>query len=190
MKSQKLQKMVVTAVMLAMATALSLVKIFQMPLGGSVTLLSMLPIVMISIEYGVPWGLVSAFLYSLIQLSLDFGAIMGWGLTPFTLIGSIVFDYLVAYTVIGIAGIFRKGGSKGICIGILIALSARLVSHIISGCIFFAAACPENWNVFLYSICYNGAYMLPEMVFTMIASVALFKLPQIKKIMDGGMTQN
>lgn len=177
--------MVTTAVMLALATALSLVKIFQMPLGGSVTLLSMLPIAMLAIEYGTGWGLVSAMLYSLIQLTLDLGSVMSWGLTPGVLVGCIVFDYVLAFTSIGLSGLFRTKGYKGICLGIFVALFVRLISHIISGTIFFASWCPEGWNVFLYSVCYNGAYMLPEMIFTMIASVLLFRLPQINKLMAG-----
>lgn len=179
------QRMVVTAVMLALAAVLSLIKIWKMPLGGSVTLLSMLPVAMLSIEYGPKWGFASAFLYSLIQIALDFGEIMSWGLTVWVLIGSFVFDYILAYTAIGFSGLFRKKGVVGICTGIGLALGIRFISHIISGTILFASWCPEGWNTFLYSICYNGAYMLPEIIFTMVASSILFKLPQINKMMAG-----
>ncbi|MEG1426699.1 MAG: energy-coupled thiamine transporter ThiT [Oscillospiraceae bacterium] len=179
------QRMVTTAIMIALAGVLSMIKIWQMPLGGSVTLLSMLPIALLSIQYGVKWGLASAFLYSLLQMSLDLGGLMSWGLTPLIFVGAILFDYVLAYTAIGLAGIFRKKGISGICLGIGIGLTIRFFSHFISGSIVFSAFCPEGWNVFLYSLAYNGTYMLPEMIFTVIGGALLFKLPQINKLMAG-----
>lgn len=179
------KRMVLTALLISLATVLSIIKVIKMPLGGSVTLLSMLPIAMLSIEYGMKWGISSAFLYSIVQLCLDFGEVLSWGLTPMVLIGTIVFDYVLAYTALGISGAFRKKGVKGICIGIFIALLIRFISHFISGAILFASWCPEGWNIVLYSLCYNGAYMLPEMIFTMIGASVMFKLPQINKLMQG-----
>lgn len=179
------KRMVLTALLISLATVLSIIKVIKMPLGGSVTLLSMLPIAMLSIEYGMKWGISSAFLYSIVQLCLDFGEVLSWGLTPIVLIGTIVFDYVLAYTALGISGAFRKKGVKGICVGIFIALLIRFISHFISGAILFASWCPEGWNVVLYSLCYNGAYMLPEMIFTMIGASVMFKLPQINKLMQG-----
>ena len=184
-QSTKTKRMVLTALLISLATVLSLIKVWKMPLGGSVTLLSMLPIAMLSIEYGVKWGLSSAFLYSIVQLCLDFGEVLSWGLTPVILIGTIIFDYVLAYTALGISGAFRSKGIKGICIGIFIALLIRFVSHFISGTILFANWCPEGWNTALYSICYNGAYMLPEVIFTMIGASVMFKLPQINRLMQG-----
>lgn len=187
MKTQKTntKRMVLTALLISLATVLSIIKVIKMPLGGSVTLLSMLPIAMLSIEYGIKWGISSAFLYSIVQLCLDFGEVLSWGLTPVVLIGTIVFDYVLAYTALGISGAFRKKGVKGICIGIFIALLIRFISHFISGAILFANWCPEGWNIVMYSLCYNGAYMLPEMIFTMIGASVMFKLPQINKLMQG-----
>lgn len=181
--SQKTRRMVITAIMLAVAAVLSMIKVVQMPLGGSVTLLSMLPIALVSIMYGKRWGFVTAFLYSLIQLFLDLGAVMGWGLSPIVLIGCILFDYLLAYTALGISGLFSNKGVKGICLGVFLALLTRFVCHFISGVLLFSSWCPEGWNCAVYSICYNGAYMLPEMVCTMIGSSVLFKLPQFQKLM-------
>lgn len=179
------QRMVTTAVMLGLAAALSMVKIWQMPLGGSVTLLSMLPIAMLSIEYGTRWGFISAFIYALIQMALDFGSLMSWGLTPLIFAGAIIFDYLLAFTAIGCAGIFRKKGLVGICTGIGMGMLLRFVCHFTSGTVLFASWCPQGWNAALYSIVYNGTFMLPEMIFTMAASSVLFKMPQITKLMAG-----
>ena len=184
-QSTRTKRMVLTALLISLATVLSLIKVWKMPLGGSVTLLSMLPIAMMSIEYGIKWGLSSAFLYSIVQLCLDFGEVLSWGLTPAILIGTIIFDYVIAYTALGISGVFRSKGIKGICCGIFIALLIRFISHFISGTILFANWCPEGWNTALYSICYNGAYMLPEVIVTMIGASVMFKLPQINKLMQG-----
>lgn len=184
-QSEKTKRMVLTALLISLAAVLSMVKVLKMPLGGSVTLLSMLPIAMLSIEYGTKWGLSSAFLYSIVQFGLDFGEVLSWGLTPAVLIGTIVFDYVIAYTALGVSGAFRDKGIKGICSGIFVALLIRFVSHFISGTILFASWCPDGWNVVLYSICYNGAYMLPEMVVTMIGASVMFKMPQINRLMAG-----
>ncbi len=184
-KNVNIRRLTVTAMLIALATVLSLIKVIKMPLGGSVTLLSMLPIAMISIEYGIGWGFSSAFLYSIIQFALDAGEAFSWGLSVWALIGTVVFDYLLAYTSLGISGIFRKRGVKGVCSGIFIALLLRFTCHFISGVLVFGAVCPEGWNPAVYSICYNGAYMLPEAVFTMIGASVLFKLPQINRLMAG-----
>ena len=110
-------------------------------------------------------------------------------MTPSALIGTILLDYIVAYTVIGIAGIFRKKGYVGICCGTALAVALRFVCHFISGAIIFAnfdefVAFGASWvgHPWLYSFCYNGTYMLPELIFTVIAAVILFRLPQVKKL--------
>lgn len=180
-KSTVITQMVTSAMLIALAAVLSLIKIWQMPLGGSVTLLSMLPIVVISIRYGIKQGFFCSFLYSLVQIAFGLPELMAWGMTVQIWVGCLVFDYVLAYGILGIAGIFRKKGTAGICMGIIIALVLRMVSHFISGTIFFDEWCPEGWNIYLYSLAYNGAYMLPEAVFTTVASVIIFKIPSIKK---------
>lgn len=176
------KKLVTCAVMVALATVLSLIKVYDLPLGGSITLLSMLPICVISLKYGLKWGLASAFVYSLFQFFLDLHKIMSWGLTFKMWVGSIIFDYLIAFTIIGVAGIFRKKGLTGIVGGVSLALVLRFVSHFISGCIFFGIW--SEWdNIYWYSLAYNGSFMLPELIFTIIATIALFKVPQTRKIL-------
>ena len=186
MKNQtntNIKRMVLTAVLIGLGTALSLIKIWKMPLGGSVTLLSMLPIALISIEYGVGWGLTGAFIYSLIQMGLDLAEVLSWGLSPIAIVGTILLDYVLAYTSIGLAGMFRKKGIAGICAGVFIALFLRFVFHLISGTVIFDIWMPEGWaNPFIYSVCYNGLYMLPELVLTMAGSIILFKTPSFNKL--------
>jgi len=185
MKDTKTQKLAVSAVMLALATALSFVKVYQLPLGGSITLLSMLPICIVALRYGMGWGFGIAFLHGCIQLGQGLAEVMSWGLTPLVFTGSVFFDYLIPCTVLGFAGLFRKKGVAGICTGITIAMVLKFIAHFISGAFLFAAWCPEGWNVYWYSVVYNGSYCLPELIFTVAASVALFKLPQTKRLIEG-----
>ncbi len=176
MSSKQIKRLVFSALMLALATGLSLIPLgIKMPMGGKLTLCSMLPICLVSIKYGTKWGLLVSFTYSLIQLFLSLTELMSWGMTVFVWVGALVFDYLVAYTVLGIAGVFRKKGEKGVVLGVALAMFCRFFSHFISGCIFFRQWCWEGWNPVLYSICYNGAYMLPELIITALATWLLTK---------------
>ncbi len=161
--------------MISLSAALSMVKVIEMPLGGSVTLLSMLPVCMLSIMYGCKHGLLCAFLFALSQLAVNIGQLAGWGLTPAALAGCIVFDYLAAFTVLGLSGIFRTKGAPGCIAGISLASLMCLANHVVSGSIFFAAFAPEGWNALGYSLCYNLAYMLPECIFTTAGAAFLLK---------------
>lgn len=181
-KKVNVNKLVMSAVLIALSAALSMVKIFEMPLGGSVTLLSMLPVCMLSIMYGCRCGLFCSFAYSLTQLVMGIGSVLSWGLTPQALVGSIVFDYLAAFTVLGLAGMFRRHGVPGYIGGISAALLLRMVSHVISGVIFFASWAPEGWNPLVYSVAYNSAYMVPEIVFTFAGAILLLKEPHTAKL--------
>ena len=185
MKSQNnIVKLATCAVMVALATALSLIPLgIKMPLGGSLTPLSMLPICLISVMFGLRWGFGTAFVYASAQFLIDLPAAMSWGMTPAVWAGMIIFDYFIAFTVLGIAGIFRKKRELGALLGSVLALFLRFASHVISGTFFFDIWMPEGWsNPFLYSICYNGAFMLPELVLTGVAMFALLKIPAMKRI--------
>ena len=182
-QNSNIKRLCVSAIMIALATVLSLIKVYTLPLGGSITLLSMLPIVFISVSYGVGWGFFSAFVYSLIQLFLDLAAVASWGLTPAIFIGCILFDYILAYTALGIAGAFRKKGAVGVLLGTCLALFLRFFSHFLSGIILFRSY--EMFNSpFLWSLFYNGSYMLPEMIFTSIAVFFLFRSKNIKLLLN------
>ena len=174
MKNNNTKKLAACAVMVALGAVLSMIKVLQMPFGGSITLLSMLPCAMISIMYGLKWGFATSFVESVVQLAfgITMDGIFGWSMTPSALIGTILLDYIVAYTVIGIAGIFRKKGYVGICCGTALAVALRFVCHFISGAIIFAnfdefVAFGASWvgHPWLYSFCYNsyrGGYSVPS----------------------------
>lgn len=170
--------------MVALSTVLSLIAIIKMPWGGSVTLLSMLPIMLIAIKYGTRTGLATAFVYSLIQLGLDLASLMSWGMTVGIWAGCLFFDYIGAFTVLGLAGLWRKKGIGGIIAGISLGILLRYICHVISGWIFFGEYAWEGWNALPYSLCYNGAYMLPEMIFTVAAAVVLFRIPTTARLIN------
>lgn len=184
----KLKALVEGAILIALATVLCFIRIIKMPWGGSVTLLSMLPIMIYSIRHGVKNGLMASFVFSLIQFGQGvMDGLFGWGLTPVMLIACILIDYIGAYTVIGTAGIFRSKGTKGMILGIAFAGLLRFIFHFISGVVIWHSY-GELWNGFatdnevLYSLLYNGAYMLPEIIFTIVGAVVLLSVPQTKKI--------
>ncbi len=192
--ASKTKLLVEGAMMLALAIVLSLITPFQkiLPFGGSITLVSMLPICFYSIKNGVGKGLGVSLLFAVFQFAQ--GAIkdglFGWGLTAGMLIACILFDYFIAYTVIGLAGIFRKHGMGGWIAGTVIALLLRFLSHFLSGVYVFAST-GKIWdnlsfvaeNKYIYSAVYNGAYMLPEMILTVVVFVILCKIPQIARMM-------
>ncbi len=180
----KIVRLAASGIMIALATVLSMVTIVKMPLGGSLTPVSMLPICMIAILYGTGWGIGTAFAYALVQLAIDFASAMTWGLTATSLVVCFLFDYILAFTALGLAGLFRKKGTPGIIGGVILALCVRYLCHIISGGTVFAVWMPEEWsNPWIYSAAYNGAFMLPELVLTTVAAFALTKVPAIKKLM-------
>ena len=189
MQNTKTKILVEGAIMVALATVLSFIRVFKLPWGGSITLLSMLPIVLFSIRRGVSWGLIVSFVYSLVQFAQGvMDGLFGWGLTPGMLIACILLDYLGAFTVLGIAGCFRKKGLPGWIGGITLAIVLRFVLHFLSGVVIWHSF-GELWsgfatdNTYLYSFLYNGCYMLPELIFTLVGAVALLKVPQTKRFL-------
>ena len=174
--------------MLALAVVLSYVKLFTLPFDGSITLFSMLPLCLISIKYGVKWGLGTAFCYSWFQILQ--GGVFAWGLTPTMLIASLLLDYLLAFSVLGLAGLFRKKGYLGMIGGVAMACALRFLVHFIAGVVLWAnlaefVAFGQEWvnQPVLYSLCYNGIYMLPETLLTTAMAAVLLKVPQMKRML-------
>ncbi len=196
MRSTKTKMLAEGALMVALATILSFLRIVNFPWGGSITVLSMLPIAVFSLRYGVKYGFAVSFVYSLIQFGqgmLD--GIFGWGLTPVALIACILLDYIGAFTVLGIAGIFGNRKMGAIVGGAVLAFMLRFCLHYLSGVLIFNSF-GELWagfstdNTWLYSLFYNGAYMLPEMVFTTVGAVVLFKTPRVRRLLLGAEEKN
>lgn len=188
MKNKKLLILVEGAIMVALATVLSFIRVYKLAWGGSITLLSMLPIVLFSIKRGLKYGFAVAFVFSLVQLLQGItDGLFGWGLSSLMLIACILFDYILAFTVLGIAGICRKKGILGWIFGITLSLSLRFLCHFTTGVVIWKSV-GALWdgfstdNFLVYSLLYNGSYMLPEIIFTTVAAVLILKLPQVSKL--------
>ena len=161
------------AVALAMVT--SMIKLFKAPMGGSVTLFSMLFIVLIGHWWGLSAGLAASLAYGVLQLIID----------PYILsLPQLFVDYIFAFGALGLSGLFTKtdleiAGRKipGLFASYLVAVFGRFLFATLSGIIFFASYAPEGWNPLVYSICYNGSYLLVESVLTLVAVA----LPPVRK---------
>lgn len=150
--TNKTKRLTESAMLLALAIVLELVsKMFipEMPFGGQVTLVSMLPVVLISYRHGVKWGLVAGVAYALIEMVLGAKTVAaafqpGYFGDNAMIVNALimcVLDYLVAFTVLGLGGCFRnriKNPGVGLMCGSLVALTARFASHVLSGYILFS----------------------------------------------------
>ena len=162
----KVKKITYSGIAIAIATVLSLIEIFRMPQGGSVTLISMVFIALIGYFYGTAQGVICGFSYGLIQLALG-----GYVVHPVQLL----LDYPIAFAALGLAGLFAKH-RKGLVYGYLLGTLIRLMMHIISGVVFFAEYAVDA-NPFIYSTIYNGSYIGVEAVITLI----ILLIPAVEK---------
>lgn len=176
------QKLAFSAIMLAMSVILNFIPVYKMPMGGEVTLLSMLPICFVSVKYGLKQGLFTSFVYSLFQLVMGIagGNVFVYTNTFFAVVMCVLFDYLVPFTALGLAGMFRKKGNAGIICGVAVSVFIRFVCHYLTGVVIWGQWA-ENMSKYLYSIIYNGQYMLPELLLTCIGTAILINVKPIRK---------
>ncbi len=183
-KNDSLKKLAVCATMVSLSFVLSLWTPLQFwPQGGAVTLASMAPVILVALLFGTKWGLGCAFVNSLLQLLMGFvGGLATWGLSPQALIGSIFLDYIFAYTVIGLAGIFKGKDPVRAVLGTVMVCILRYTSHFLSGWIFFAMWAEEGYTAIGWSLFYNMTYMLPEAIITVAVAAPLAGLiPVLRK---------
>ncbi len=214
-------RLTVSAMMIAIAVVLAvvcgLIPFLNLPFGGGFTIASMLPIVIISYMYGIGWGLFSSLVYSVLQILMD----LMLGVGGSTLLGLfmpnsedfmgytaaiwiLILDYFVAYTILGLGGMFRnciKNKTLALCLGTAVVLLLRYLIHILSGYIFYGAWAEwffsqEGFTLgqkilevisgstlaWVYSIVYNGLYMIPEIIITTVAAVFVARIPKIQKM--------
>jgi len=163
MKEQT-KRLCVTAVLLALAAALSTIKLFTMPFGGTVTPASMLPVCLIAVLYHTEWGVLSGLLYGVMQLILGLNN-LSYATSAAAAAAIIMLDYLLAFAALGISDLFRFKP-----LGVIVACLLRFLCHFVTGFTVWSALSPDAvW----YSLLYNGAYMLPE---TVITAAAMFLL--------------
>lgn len=161
-------------VMIALAYVLGLIKLYELPQGGSVTPASMLPLFIFALRWGLGPGLAAATLYGVLD-GLR-GSMVG--LVPFLL------DYPIAFGMLGLAGLFSarflretspKAGILGICVGTFM----RFVCHTISGIVFYGSNAPAGKSVWLYAAEYNGSFLLVDTVIVIV--VFLLIQPKISR---------
>ena len=173
--SKQIVAMIECSMMIALSTVFSLIKIIDMPYGGSVTIASMLPIVIAAYRHGFLWGLGTALTNSVIQLLLGINNLSYFS-TWQSIVAIILLDYVVAFGVFAISGLFRrieKRQNIAFLYGILASSVLRYVCHVISGATVWAGlSIPDN-AALLYSLSYNATYMVPETIVLVAIGVYL-----------------
>lgn len=169
---KKTLKLTETAIMLALATVLSLVSIVQMPFGGGVTAFSMLPMLVVAFRHKTAWGLFSAFVYAMLQMLLGMNN-LSYATSAEAVIAIVMLDYVLAFAVLGLGGIFRgkiKDSGIALALGSFIACALRYICHVISGCTVWAGVSVPTEEGLVFSLAYNSAYMVPETLLTVAAA--------------------
>ena len=167
----KLRALCEGAVLVATAQILGYIKLFELPNGGAVNL-GMLPIFLLCARWGFGPGMLASFCYSLLQLLLDGAYAWGWQ--------SMIGDYIVAFSVLGLAGLFHNN-KHGLYIGTVVGCLARFAVSYIVGVIVWGEYMPESFfgmtmtTPWLYSALYNGSYMGINMVLCLVAAWLLYK---------------
>ena len=169
-------KLTESAMMIALATLLSMAKLLEMPYGGSVTMASMLPLVIVAYRYGMKWGLLTGFAFGAVQFALGTKNIGYLPVKDFASVATlIVADYLLAFAVLGFGGIFRKPCKRqatALVLGSVLVAILRYLCHVISGWTVWAQFDLTKAGL-LYSLSYNATYMLPEMLILVVAALFL-----------------
>ena len=176
--------------MLALAFALSFAKIFEMPMGGSVTIASMLPIMLVSIKYGIGTGLSTAFLYSATQLVQAWmsGNVFPYCETPATLAVCILFDYVIPFTVLGLACLpkklkLTKNTEINIYIGIVAVVLLRFICHFVTGVVIWGQWAPDGMGKYLYSFLYNGGYLGADFLICIVCASLMLRKAELRKLL-------
>ena len=170
-KSGKIKRLTESAILIALATVLSVLKLYEMPYGGSLTLASMMPIMIIAYRHGTAWGSFTAFLYGVIQQLLSVST-LSYVTTWQSVVAVILLDYVVAFAVCGLGGVFRKtvkNQTTSMISGALFCCVLRYTCHVISGCTVWAGLSIPTTAAFWYSLLYNAAFMIPETLITVAA---------------------
>ena len=213
--ANKTRRITESAMLLAVEIVLELLSktfIPEQPFGGQLTVVSMLPVVLISYRHGVKWGLFSGVVYACLEMALGAKTVsaafqpgyFGDSAMIVNALAMCLLDYLVAFTVLGLGGIFRnriQNPGVSLMCGSLVALGLRYLTHIASGYILFSsyaewfftqegfpawgARLVETLNPvvlgLVYSVVYNGFYMIPEIICTALAAIVLGRVRQIVK---------
>lgn len=169
--SMSLRCLTEAAILVALAQVLSYIKLMELPNGGSLTP-AIFPLILFAVRWGWKSGLLAGFAFGLLQLIFDGAYAWGWQ--------SMLLDYLVAFTPLGLAGIF-KGKKWGIFAGTVLGCACRFVVHYISGVTIYKILAPTELlgmtftSPSFYSLVYNGSYMLPNTILALVIAGLLYK---------------
>ncbi|MCM1282916.1 MAG: energy-coupled thiamine transporter ThiT [Muribaculaceae bacterium] len=161
------KQLVFSAVAMALAIVCSMIKFADLPMGGSITLFSMLFIVLIGYWYGPYVGLMTGIAYGLLQFVME---------PIFYTVPQMLTDYPLAFGALGLSGFFYKK-KWGLQTGYIVGVIGRYIFAVISGFIFFGSYAPEGMHPLVYSLGYNATYIVPEAVVTLI----IISIPPIAK---------
>lgn len=168
--SSAVKKLIFSAMGIALGMVTSYIKVWDMPMGGSVTLLSMLFICLIGYWFGARYGILTGAAFGILQFLID----------PYVLsIPQVLFDYPLAFGALGLSGFFSNR-KYGLQIGYIVGVLGRFIFSTLSGVIFFAAYAPEGMNPWVYSVLYQGTYLGTEGIITLI----IISLPPVTKALD------
>lgn len=210
--NQKTLRLTTSGIMIGIAAILSFIKVYELPWGGSVTLFSMVPIMMLGYMYGPSWGLLCGAVHGALQAIFGASSQAFAGQEFLTVIAVIMIDYLIAFAVLGLAGIFKdkiKNHIVAFALGAFVAGVFRYIAHVISGFLIFgsyaewffgdpesgfsAAKGAEIMSLYtgkmlslIYSLIYNAAYMVPEIIFSVLAVVIIMSIPALRDRIANG----
>ena len=185
--SERTRALVESALLVAVATVLSLIKMAELPYGGSITLASMFPIILVSYRHGMLWGLGAGTVFGALQqvLGLDnLSYVTGWQ----SVLAVIFLDYIIAFAVAGLGGAFRRLEKRGMAQSVVLTLGALLVGilryacHVVSGATVWAGLSIPDAAALMYSFIYNATYMIPETIVLMIVSFALGNMLDFSRV--------
>lgn len=211
--NSKTKRLTTTGVLIALGTILSIISVYKLPFGGSITLAGMVPVAILGYKYGVKWGLFSGFVFSLVQMVLGATSSQAFAgmydpenaaASVVKIIAMALLDYIIAFTVVGLSGMFKgkiKNDTLSIALGSGVAVFLRLVAHFASGVIlwgsyaewFFTEQMNNDFgkNILsnysgtalsaIYSIVYNGSFMLPEIIITVVVVTILMSIKPLRK---------
>jgi len=164
--SSNVRMLVEAGVLIGLAYIMDMIRLFEMPQGGSVTLGSMIPILIFAIRWGAKPGIMAGLVFGSMQFLLG----PKWSFHPL----SILFDYVIAWGCLGFAGFF-KGSMPKLMTGVAVAIFGRFVCHVISGVTIWSSYAPEGTNALVYSVGYNGTYLGVEALIAMVVFSGLYK---------------
>lgn len=175
MKNKRVLKLTESAIMVALATVLSLITVMRMPFDGTVTACSLVPISVIAYRYGVKWGSLVGVVYGLIQMLIGFSLSLSYATGLSAALAIIFFDYVFAFGAFGLVGMFKDRISNqglSMALGVAVACAVRFICHFLSGITVWSGFA-QDMPAWLYSLSYNGFYMLPETVVTVLGVLVL-----------------